>query len=34
MSEETKVTEVEEKKLSAKEKELLIVGWVITIATI
>ena len=34
MSEEAKVTEVEEKKLSAKEKGLLIVGGVITIATI
>lgn len=34
MNEEAKVTEVEEKKLSVQEKGLLIVGGVITIATI
>ena len=34
MSEETKVTEVEEKKLNTKEKSLVIVGGVIAIGAV
>lgn len=34
MSEETKVTEVEEKKLNTKEKSLVIVGGIITIGAV